>query len=107
MKKNEVKVKGTMDVKAVAAILEDMVRSFKEGTVCIESGKEFVTLKPAGNIDLEVEAAEKKGKQKLVIEMGWREPVPEPEAEETVFKISSKEPEIEETASIEDKSKDG
>lgn len=87
------KIKTNLDTDAAAAILEDLVRSFKDGTVCIQSGKEFVTLKPAGNIEVEIGAAEKKGKQKLVIEMGWREAVPKAEAE-NILKISAKEPEI-------------
>jgi amphi-Trp domain-containing protein len=91
----EMRIKKSMDTGAAVAILEDLVRSFKDGTVCIQSGGEFVTLKPAGNIEVQIEAAEKKGKQKLVIEMGWREVVSKNGAED-ILKISAKEPEIKE-----------
>jgi amphi-Trp domain-containing protein len=89
----EMRIKKSMDTGAAVAILEDLVRSFKDGTVCIQSGGEFVTLKPAGNIEVQIEAAEKKGRQKLVIEMGWREVVSKNGAED-ILKISAKEPEI-------------
>ena len=95
MKKNEVKIKGNMTAKDVAVLLEDLVKSIKAGTVCIESGDNFVTLKPGDNIDFGIEAVQKKGKEKLSIEFGWRQPVPEDEEPENVLKISSKEPKIE------------
>ncbi|QTA93629.1 amphi-Trp domain-containing protein [Desulfonema magnum] len=95
MKKSEVKIKKTMDADAVKTILDDVVKSFKEGTVCIESGKEFVVLKPSQQIDFEIEAGEKKGKEKLVIEMSWRQDALEQEPQ-SLLKISSSEPVVEE-----------
>lgn len=91
MKKGEVKIKGNMDLNAVTSILDDLLTSFKEGTVCIENGPEFITLKPSDLIEIEVEAAKKKGKEKLVIEMSWKQVLPITEME-TGFKISCKEP---------------
>lgn len=99
MKKNEVKVKGNLNAKDLATMIEDLVKSLKEGTVCIESGENFVTLKPGDSIDFELEAVQKKGKEKLVLEMGWRQAVPEEESAESILKISSKEPETEAPAS--------
>jgi amphi-Trp domain-containing protein len=92
MNKCEISLKGNLDFQDMAGFLGDIVKSFKDRTVCIQKGGEFVTLKPADVIAFEVEAARKKGKQKLAIELSW--------AEETVldapagFKISSKEPEL-------------
>ena len=92
MKKGEVKIKKNMSAEAVGSILDDLIGSFKEGTVCVESGGEFVVLKPSELIEVEIEASRKKNKEKLVIELNWRETIPlaEPEAD---FKISSTEPE--------------
>ncbi len=94
MKKKEVKTKREMNAKTAVEILEDLVRSFKEGTVCIQDGDEFVTLKPTDGIEMVIEASEKKGKQKLEISLSWREMMPE-DKEERAFRITSEEPKIE------------
>ncbi len=92
--KKEMKIKKEMTVETVNEVLQDLVSSFKKGTVCIQEGERFVTLKPGGSIEFEMEAAEKKGKQKLDISLTWRETVPE-EKEERTFRISCEEPKIE------------
>ena len=91
--KSEIKIKGNMDPDTVVAVLEDLLTSFKDGKICIQKDKEFVTLKPGNDIEVEIEAGHKKNKQKLSVELSWRQVEP---AEETAgeFKISSQEPEI-------------
>lgn len=94
MKKNEVKIKRNMDAEAVGALLSDLVDSFRQGTVCIQEGPAFVTLNPTGEIEMEIAAAEKKGKQKIDIELSWKESAPEsPEASAEV-RITAQEPEF-------------
>ncbi|QJT09117.1 amphi-Trp domain-containing protein [Oceanidesulfovibrio marinus] len=89
--KSGISVKGSMDFKSVTNFLEDLVKSFKEKTVVVQRGAEFVTLKPAESIELELEAAVKKGKQKLTLELEWREEI---QAEEELsFRVTSTEPE--------------
>jgi len=91
MSKSSITLKGTMDPAAFAHLLEDLAKSVKAGTVCLQKGGEYVTLKPAGGMEFEVEAAVKKGKQKLSVAVKWEEPceiVPEGE-----IKITSVEPE--------------
>lgn len=90
--KKEIKIKQVMDAEALSGMLEDLVRSFREGTVVLESGDEFVTLKPGRQIDLEIEAGHKKGKQKISLEMAWRTDAPEVAA--STLKISSTVPEM-------------
>lgn len=91
MGKQGIALKGSMDFDSVVAFLEDVVRSFKEKKVCVQRGEEFVTLTPGDSIDLEVEATRKKGKQKLCIELNWREEL-HVEAD-MPFQVSSCEPE--------------
>ena len=91
MKKNEVTVKCKMEADAVANLLSDMVNSFREGKVVIQKGSSFVTLKPAGQIELELEATEKKGKQKIEIQLSWKEEILL-EQKEDEFRISTDEP---------------
>jgi len=73
MKKNEVTVKCKMDTEAVVNMLSDMVNNFREGKIVIQKGDSFVTLKPVGQIEVEMEAAEKKGKQRIEILLSWKE----------------------------------
>jgi amphi-Trp domain-containing protein len=91
--KSEVKIKRTMEADALADLLDDLVKSIREGTVCVQRGEEFVTLNPGGRIELELEAGQKKDKQKFSIEMSWRQLDIE-EEESADFKISSREPEM-------------
>jgi len=95
MKKNEVTVKCKMEADAVADMLSDMVNSFREGKVVIQKGSSFVTLKPVGQIELELEATEKKGKQKIEIQLSWKEEILL-EQKEDEFRISGEEPCLEE-----------
>jgi amphi-Trp domain-containing protein len=92
--KNEIKIKQTMELGTVNDILKDLVKSFEEGTVCLEKGREFVTLRPGKVIEVEIEAETKKDKQKLNVELSWRQLEPE-EEELPAIKISSEEPEME------------
>lgn len=89
--KNGIVIKGTMDFQSVLTFLEDVVNSFRQKTVCVQRGEEFVTLKPGETIEMELEAVEKKGKQKLSLELSWREEIIT-EAEEP-FKVSCEVPE--------------
>ncbi len=88
--KSGIVIKGTMDFQSVLTFLEDVVKSFREKTVCVQRGDEYITLKPAESIEMELEAVEKKGKQRLSLELTWREEVP---AEtELPFKVSCEAP---------------
>ena len=92
MSKSGLAIKGAMDFDSVSTFLTDLVASFKERTICVQRGEEFVTLKPGELIELELEVLVKKGKQKLSLELAWRDEVlTEVEAP---FKVSAKEPEL-------------
>ena len=80
-----------MEAEGVANLLSDMVNSFREGKVVIQKGSSFVTLKPVGQIEVELKAAEKKGKQKIEIQLSWKEENL-PEQTEDEFRISGVEP---------------
>ncbi len=84
-----------MELEKVAFYLEDLLASLKSGTLCIQQGENLVTLHPSQFVDFEVEAASKKGKEKLSIELNWRN---DKEEEQKEFKIMSQEPVEEEVA---------
>jgi len=93
MKKNEVNVKGVLTVDGVSAVLKDLMKSIDAGKICIEHNEVFVTLQPSDQMDFEIKAANKKGKQKIEIELSWREALPREDASKG-FKISDTEPEL-------------
>ncbi|MBF0482023.1 MAG: amphi-Trp domain-containing protein [Desulfovibrionaceae bacterium] len=92
MSKCEMSLKGNVDFAGAIALLGDIVKSFKDKTVCIQKGGEFVTLNPVEPIAFEIEAQRKKGKQKLSIELSWFEETAIEAPGE--FTVSSKEPEL-------------
>jgi len=75
MKKNEVEIKCKMEADTAADMLLDLANSFKKGKVVIQKGASFVTLRPTGVIAVEIEAVEKKGKQKIEIQLDWEEEI--------------------------------
>ncbi len=100
MSKKEVSLKRTMETKQAISYLEDIVSSMKAGTVCVQRGDEFVTLKPSAPIDMDIEAEQKKDKESLVIELSWRTATTAPGEPEKIM-ISAKEPEKGEATSSE------
>lgn len=92
MSKSSLSLKGSMDPQSLAQLLEDMASSIKAGTVCLQKGGEFVTLKTSGPMDFTIEAAVKKGKQKLEISVKWEEPAELATPDEIT--ISAVEPEL-------------
>lgn len=92
MSKKEVSVRGTMPPKAIITVLEDLLESFKKGQVVIQNGSEFVTLKPSEQISMELEAGQKKEKEKLTLELSWQRPVEMAPEQDKAFKISAVEP---------------
>lgn len=102
MKKSEVKLKRIATAQDIAAVLDDLAVSIRAGTVCLESGSEFVTLNVGEDtpIELEIEASQKKNKTKFEMELSWRIASPKM-TEEDDLKISSVEPEITEPSPVE------
>ncbi len=70
-KKAEVNFEGTMSIDRVLAYLDELVASFRTGTVRVEKGLDAIVLTPAEVIDLDVKAKIKKDKQSLQLELSW------------------------------------
>ncbi|MBF0275370.1 MAG: amphi-Trp domain-containing protein [Nitrospinae bacterium] len=91
MEKKTVSLRGNIELEKVITYLEGIVKSMKDGQICLIQGTEYVTLNPPPYVDLGMEAEVKKGKSKLTIEIGWkREKVESNNGHE--LKISSEEP---------------
>lgn len=92
--KKEVEIKKRLSAEMVASLLTDLAESFRAGIVCVENDADFVTLKPGTDVEVEIEAANKKDKQKFSLKLSWKEAEPVSAASECGLKISSREPEI-------------
>ena len=86
MEKEKVGVKKTLQYKEAVAYMEDLTKSFKSGTIVIESGQDHVTMKPTNQVCIKVEAKTKKDKQKIGFEISWSD------EQLADLKISDKEP---------------
>jgi len=89
MEKREINIKSKMEKNKVISYLDDLVRSLKEGTVCVQQGTEIVTLRPSSHIEMEMEASMKKHKERICIELTWNV---DQEKEEPEFSITASEP---------------
>lgn len=92
MGKNSMECKSVMTRAQAAELLEDLARSLRQGTVCVQRDPEFVTLKPRDGMEVVLGAAQKKGKEKLEIELTWYMEVAEAPTP-SGFRITAKEPE--------------
>jgi amphi-Trp domain-containing protein len=88
---NEVSMKANMGLAQVVEYLETFISSLKQGKVYVEQGDNIIVLSPPDNVDVELEAVEKKGKQKFTLELAWRKKASS--TSETGFKISATMPE--------------
>ncbi|EPR44702.1 hypothetical protein dsx2_1330 [Desulfovibrio sp. X2] len=72
MSKSKVKIDSVMELSRVVATLEDVLASFKAGTLHVSLGDDAVTLVPPTVVDFEMELESKKDKAKINIEISWR-----------------------------------
>lgn len=73
MEKNAIEFKGNYTLEALVALLGDLNNGFKQKSVFIVEGNEYVTLVPSNQIEVALTATSKKGKDKLSLELSWRQ----------------------------------
>lgn len=72
-KKNEIELKCFMNTTEVITWLESLVESFRAGRVVLTHGKQSLVLTPPEQVEVEVEARQKKGKSRFLLELSWKE----------------------------------
>ena len=92
MSKQELSLKGTVDLERAIGYLEDLIASLKAGTVHIQQGDKGLTIHPRDVVDLEVEVEQKKAKEKFTIELAWRNGVTTPTDGDLVISSEAPEP---------------
>lgn len=73
MDKQKINVKKVLEYKDAVSYIEDLAKSFRSGTIVLESGGEHVAMKPSAQVSIKVEAKTKKDKQKIAFELSWTE----------------------------------
>ena len=75
--KKEVSYEGQVELAKAIAYLESVVSGLKAGTVSVQQGDDFLTVKPTSSVKFAVEARRKKDKESLAFELKWETPQPE------------------------------
>ncbi len=73
MDKNELKFKGVMENEDIIASLENLLSALKEGSIMIRHGEEQIMLTPLPRAKMEIKAGSKENKEKMEIEISWKE----------------------------------
>jgi amphi-Trp domain-containing protein len=73
VEKQKISVKKVLEYKDAVSYIEDLAKSFRSGTIVLESGEEHVVMKPSAQVAVKVEAKTKKDKQKISFELSWSE----------------------------------
>lgn len=73
MTKNKVDAKGTVGLDKAIGYLEDILEGMKNGRIVVRQGDRIVTFQPVNDVEMEIEAKEKDGRQKFSMEMTWSE----------------------------------
>ena len=70
--RREMKMKGGMNVDSAVSYLENLIESIKTGAVHLEKGANVMALHPSELLKVEVQAVQKKDKEKITIELAWK-----------------------------------
>ena len=93
MSSKNISFKSFIDLAQAVTYLEDLASSLRDGRVYVRQADEYVELVPTDGIEIQLDASEKKGKQKLTLELTWRRSL-EANGGGSNLSISSNKPEI-------------
>lgn len=82
----------SLPVPKVVEYLRKLADSLEQGRVYVEHGAEMIALTPSGVVDVEIEAKQKKDREKFVLEMSWHITESPMDASQGL-KITSRQPE--------------
>ena len=105
MGKKEVQMKSKMEIEKAIEVIESLLAGLKKGKVFVQHGDKVIEITPEKMVKLEVEAEQKKDKEKIYVKMTWHKKDLTKEIEKTikhkekedekVFKITQTAPVIE------------
>jgi amphi-Trp domain-containing protein len=71
METDKIELKQIQKIAEVVIYLEGLIKGFKEGKIVVQKGEGFVSLVPAEQVTVMVEAKKKKDKEKFSLELSW------------------------------------
>ncbi|HMQ20870.1 MAG TPA: amphi-Trp domain-containing protein [Planctomycetota bacterium] len=72
-KKVEVEFENSMSREEAVSYFEAIVAGLKKGRLHIKQGDQSLDLEPGQQVDVEVQASRKKGRERICFEIAWRE----------------------------------
>lgn len=72
MSKREIEIKTVLGREEAARYLQELAQCLAGGRIVVQRGAEYVELRPSGSLELTIEAAGKKDKEKVSLELAWR-----------------------------------
>ncbi|MFH1032997.1 MAG: amphi-Trp domain-containing protein [Pseudomonadota bacterium] len=78
MGKKEIEIKTWLTRDEMVSYLRDLANCLAQGRVVLQRGNEYMEFLPAQSLELEMEGVQKKGQQKISMELSWRQVVLEP-----------------------------
>jgi amphi-Trp domain-containing protein len=94
MGKHEVELKDKMEIEKAIEYIENLLAGIKKGKVFIQHGEKVVEITPEKNVKLEVEAEQKKGKEKVSIKLTWHKKDATKEIEKSIKKKEKEEEDV-------------
>jgi len=73
---DKVKIKGVMPFADAAAQFEKIVAGLTSGEAVVSADNEFITLRPALDVEIEIKAARKKDEERISLKMAWKRGTP-------------------------------
>jgi amphi-Trp domain-containing protein len=84
MGKKEVEMKSKMEIEKAIEVVESLLAGLKKGKVFVQHGDKVVEITPEKTVKLEVEAEQKKDKEKISVRMTWHKKDLTKEIEKTI-----------------------
>jgi amphi-Trp domain-containing protein len=69
---SKVKFESQLAREEAVSYFEALVEGMKKGTIQLKQGSDSITLRPAGQVAVEVKASRKGDKEKITFEIAWR-----------------------------------
>jgi amphi-Trp domain-containing protein len=84
MGKKEVEMKSKMEIEKAIEVIESLLSGLKKGKVFVQHGDKVIEITPEKTVKLEVEAEQKKDKEKISVKMTWHKKDLSKEIEKTI-----------------------
>lgn len=71
---SKIRFEATLAREEAVAYFEALITGLKKGSIHITQGDDHISLHPQAQIEVNVKAQRKEGRERISFEMGWRQP---------------------------------